>query len=137
MFVPWVLLSGTVAPTAGPRRPDFPLLMVSVRPASAAWLPRALEVSADRYGPIGVAFTYLAWLYVAAFCFMGAAVVGQVIATDRGRLGDWIRGNPPRSRVERSRQWRMRTRPAARRWRPPADPVSHEARSRHSARPSV
>ena len=69
--------------------------MVSVRPASVAWLPRALEVSADRYGPIGVAFTYLAWLYVASFCFMGAAVLGHVIATDRGRLGRWIRGNPP------------------------------------------
>ena len=61
--------------------------MFTVRPATAAWLPHALEVSADRYGPIGVAFTYLAWLYIASFCFLATAVVGQVIATDRGGLG--------------------------------------------------
>ncbi len=61
--------------------------MVAVRPASAIWLPRALETSADRYGAIGVAFTYLAWLYVAAFCFLATAVVGQVVATDTGGSG--------------------------------------------------
>ena len=62
-----------------------------MRPASAFWLPRALETSADRYGAIGVAFTYLAWLYVAALCFIATAVIGQVVATDRGRLGAWVR----------------------------------------------
>jgi membrane protein len=65
--------------------------MLTVRPATAAWLPHALEVSADRYGSIGVAFTYLACLYTAAFCFLATAVVGQVIASDRGWLGGWIR----------------------------------------------
>ena len=68
--------------------------MLAVRPATAAWLPGALEASADRYGSIGVAFTYLAWLYTASFCFLATAVVGQVIATDRGSLGDRIRGGP-------------------------------------------
>jgi membrane protein len=101
LFVPWVLLSGTVAPRLLlPGALAFALLMLTVRPASAAWLPRALEVSADRYGPIGVAFTYLAWLYVAAFCFMTTAVIGQVVATDRGRLGAWIRGTRPPSGSE-------------------------------------
>jgi membrane protein len=45
------------------------------------WLPHALDSSADRYGSIGVAFTYLA-----------ASVLGQVIATDTGWFGQWIRG---------------------------------------------
>ena len=50
-------------------------------------------MSADRYGPIGVAFTYPACLYTASFCFLATAVLGQVIATDHGELGQWIRGS--------------------------------------------
>jgi hypothetical protein len=30
-------------------------------------------------------------LYTAAFCFLATAVLGQVIANDRGWLGQWIR----------------------------------------------
>jgi membrane protein len=71
----------------------FGLVMLLLRPAISAFLPHALEVSADRYGTIGVAFTYIAWLYVLAFCFLVAALVGQVIATDPGRLGQWLRGS--------------------------------------------
>jgi membrane protein len=70
----------------------FGLVMLAFRPASSVFLPHALEVSADRYGTIGVAFTYLAWLYVFSFCFLVAALIGEVIATDEGRLGRWIRG---------------------------------------------
>ena len=57
------------------------LTMLTVRPATAAWLPHALETSADKYGFIGVAFTYLAWLYVIALTLLATAVIGQVIAT--------------------------------------------------------
>jgi membrane protein len=93
VFVPWVLLSGIVQPRLlAPGAIVFAILMIVVRPASAAWLPNALETSADRYGPIGVAFTYLAWLYVVSFCFLATATVGRVIATDTGQLGTWIRG---------------------------------------------
>ena len=67
--------------------------MLAVRPAAGLWLPRALEVSADRYGSIGVAFTYLAWLYVVSFCALLTAVVGQVVAEDPGWLGKRIRGH--------------------------------------------
>jgi membrane protein len=98
VFVPWILLAGEV-----PMRrllsgaTIFGLVMLLVRPASAVWLPRALDVSADRYGSIGVAFTYLAWLYVVAFCFLAASVMGQVVTTDTGRLGQWLRGRGPTS----------------------------------------
>ena len=37
-------------------------------------------------------FTYLAMLYFVSFCFLAAAIVGEVIATDPARLGQWIRG---------------------------------------------
>ena len=93
MFVPWLLLAGAMRPRVLlPGAVCFALLMLTVRPATAAWLPHALEVSADRYGPIGVAFTYLACLYTASFCFLATAVLGQVIATDHGEFGQWIRG---------------------------------------------
>jgi membrane protein len=93
LFVPWVLLANAVHPRLlAPGALLFASLMLLVRPATAAWLPHALDVSADRYGPIGVAFTYLACLYTASFCFLGTAVLGQVVATDRGWLGTWIRG---------------------------------------------
>jgi membrane protein len=96
LFVPWVLLAGAVhVRRLAPGALLFALLMLTVRPATAAWLPHALEVSADRYGPIGVAFTYLACLYTASFCFLATAVLGQVIATDRGKLGQWIQGTEP------------------------------------------
>ncbi|WP_107771453.1 YihY/virulence factor BrkB family protein [Nocardioides sediminis] len=94
VLVPWLLLSGAV----GLRRlvPGallFAAVMLAVRPASALWLPRALDVSAERYGSIGVAFTYLAWLYVVAFCVLVTAVLGQVLAMDPGWLGRRIRGD--------------------------------------------
>jgi membrane protein len=93
LFVPWLLLAGEVRPRhLLPGAAIFGGVMLVVRPASAVWLPRALEVSAERYGSIGVAFTYLAWLYVVAFCFLTASIIGQVVATDSGWFGQWVRG---------------------------------------------
>ncbi|HEX6148254.1 YhjD/YihY/BrkB family envelope integrity protein [Nocardioides sp.] len=95
-FVPWVLLSGGVAARRlFPGAALFAVVMLAVRPASDVWLPRALDVSADRYGSIGLAFTYLAWLYVVSLVFIASAVLGQVIASDAGRLGAWVRGVSP------------------------------------------
>lgn len=92
MFVPWVLLARAVRPrllSVGAL--VFAAVMLAVRPATQVWLPHALEVSAERYGSIGVAFTYLTWLYILSFCFLTTAVLGQAIASDSGRLGRWIR----------------------------------------------
>jgi membrane protein len=101
LMVPWLLLAGARrARVLVPGALCFALLMLTVRPAIAAWLPHALEVSADRYGPIGVAFTYLACLYTASFCFLATAVLGRVIATDRGGLGQWIRGEGAAEKTE-------------------------------------
>nr|WP_281387176.1 YhjD/YihY/BrkB family envelope integrity protein [Jiangella mangrovi] len=101
VFLPWVLLAGAVRPRRLlPGAVCFGIAMIAVRPVSAAWLPRALDTSADRFGSIGVAFTYLAWLYVVSFCFLATAVIGRVIATDEGALGRWIRtGRMPGDRA--------------------------------------
>lgn len=96
IFLPWVLLARRVPP----RRllPGAVLLstvLLVVRPGIAAWMPHALAVSASRYGSIGVAFTYLACLYAISFCWLGASVIGQVVVTDDGAFGRWLRGDPP------------------------------------------
>jgi len=96
VFVPWLLLAGVVrARHLIPGALLFGLVMLAVRPATGVWLPRALEASAERYGPIGVAFTYLAWLYVVSFCFLATAALGHAITTDRGWFGARIRGLVP------------------------------------------
>lgn len=100
----WLLLGGQV-----PMRRLLPgglffgLLMLVVRPASAIYLPHALRVSANRYGPIGVAFTYIGWLYVLSFCLLVAAVAGRVLAGDPGVLGRVVRGAGPAVTVDRQR----------------------------------
>jgi membrane protein len=92
-LLPLFLLAGQMpARVLLPGAVVFGLIMLALRPASAVFLPLALEASADRYGTIGVAFTYIAWLYIVSFCFLGAALIGEVIATDEGWLGRLIRG---------------------------------------------
>src|SRR5262245_3418475 len=91
LFVPLVLLAGAVpVRRLLPWAVTFAAVMVFVRPLSTFYLPHALDASAERYGSIGVAFTYLAWLYVVSFIFLTSGVVGKVVAMDEGRFGAWI-----------------------------------------------
>jgi len=93
VWVPWVLLAGRVrARWLLPGAVGLAVAMAFVRPAAEVWLPWALQVSSDRYGPIGMAFTYLAWLYVVAFAFVATAVLGEVVVSDEGAAGAWLRG---------------------------------------------
>ncbi|HET9139570.1 YhjD/YihY/BrkB family envelope integrity protein [Actinophytocola sp.] len=91
--LPWILLARAVPlRLLVPGGVVFGLMMLAVRPMGAVYLPRALLVSLDRYGTIGLAFTYIGWLYILSFCYLGAAVVGHVLAQDESRLGRFIRG---------------------------------------------
>src|SRR5262245_46336740 len=57
VFVPWLLLAGAIpVRRLLPGGLLFGCVMLFVRPATAAWLPRALDSSAERYGSFGVAF---------------------------------------------------------------------------------
>ncbi len=99
-FVPWVLLRGTVTPRAlATGAVLFGVVVLAIRPVSNVWLARSLEVSAIRYGSIGVAFTYLAWLYLIAWILLATAVVGQVMVTDDGRVGRALAGDKPLVKV--------------------------------------
>ena len=92
LLLPWVLLARQIRiRMLVPGAIAYATAMVPIRIASHIWFPDTLESSASRYGAIGVAFTYIAWLYAVAFCFLAANVVGNVLATDESPLGRWIR----------------------------------------------
>jgi len=96
LFLPWVLLAGLIRlRVLLPGALIFALAMVPIRAASEAWFPETLAASASKYGVIGVAFTFLAWLYAIAFCFLAANVIGAMLATDESAMGRWIRGDLP------------------------------------------
>ncbi|MEU4426605.1 YhjD/YihY/BrkB family envelope integrity protein [Actinoplanes sp. NPDC024001] len=65
----------------------FGVCMIGVRAAGGVYLPRALEVSAERYGTIGLAFTFIGWLYVISFVLLLTAVVGGLLADLRSGSG--------------------------------------------------
>jgi membrane protein len=92
VLVPWLLLSGRVpARRLIPGAFLFGLGVSAARPIAHDLLSNSLDNSAEQYGTIGVAFTYIAFLYALSLWFLAAAFLGQVIATDEGRLGRWIR----------------------------------------------
>ncbi|MCY4726354.1 YihY/virulence factor BrkB family protein [Nocardioides sp. STR2] len=100
-FTPWVLLKGVVSARAlATGAALFGVVMLLVRPVTEIWLARALESSATRYGSIGVAFTYLAWLYVIAWILLATAVLGQVLVTDDGRIGRFLAGGKDLVRLQ-------------------------------------
>jgi membrane protein len=53
--------------------------------ASSIYVPVVMEWSADRYGLIGVAFTFQSWLLAAGFVIVAGAVIGAIASE---RLGD-------------------------------------------------
>ena len=95
VLLPWVLLAGVIRPRLlVPGAVVYAVVIAPVRAASHQWFPDALASSAAKYGTMGVAFTYIAWLYAVAFCFLAANVIGNVVATDQGAFGRWIRKEP-------------------------------------------
>jgi membrane protein len=104
VYIPWLLLAGALSRRwLIPGALIYAAAMAPIRQASRVLLPQALEASAGRYGSIGVAFTYLAWLYAIAFCLLLASVLGYVITTDDGRFGRWIRGHKPDASPQQSK----------------------------------
>lgn len=92
VLVPWLLMAGRVSlRRLVPGGIAFAGLMLVVQPASTVYLSLALQTSAERYGSIGLAFTYLTWLYVISFTLLASAVIGQVLVSDYGKLGRYLR----------------------------------------------
>lgn len=92
-FIPWLLLKGAISVRAlAVGAVLFAVAMMTLRPFTQIWLTHSVELSAERYGSIGVAFTYLAWLYLIAWTYLATAVLGQVMVTDPGPLGTKLSG---------------------------------------------
>ncbi len=88
--VAWLpLLPGALLTGAG---------VVAYSAVSGIWLPRSLELSVERYGPLGSVFTVLTWLIGFFAIVAGGIAVGYVLAHDdllRTRIG--LPGAPPES----------------------------------------
>ncbi len=94
-LVPWLLLAGRVPMRwLAPGAALFAAGMLLAHPVANRYLSTAIEVSATRFGAIGVAFTYLTYLYAVAWWLLATAVVGQVVVTDEGPVGGALRGRP-------------------------------------------
>jgi membrane protein len=84
IWTPWVLLAGQVAW----RRllPGGALMGVGsglISIGTDVYLPRALNSAAREYGALGIAFTYISWLFVVMTVLIGTTLVGAVVAGER------------------------------------------------------
>jgi membrane protein len=92
-YVPWMLMAGRIrVRLLLPGAVMFGVLMVLAHPISDRYLSNAIAVSAQRYGAIGVAFTYLTYLYCVAWVLLATAVLGRVIVIEPSVVGRLIRG---------------------------------------------
>jgi membrane protein len=85
-WTPYVLLGGAVD---GRRLLPGGALMglgtVATTALSGIYLPRALTSASRQYGALGIAFTYISWLFVVMTLVVATTVVGAVIARERDR----------------------------------------------------
>lgn len=92
-WAPWLLLARRV-----PWRRLLPggVIMggctVATSIASGVYLPRALVSAAGQFGALGIAFTYIGWLFIVAFVLVCSTVLGAVLARDESRLARRIVG---------------------------------------------
>lgn len=92
-LVPWLLMKGQVAlrlVAAGGVVTGLALAMVAL--GGRVYLPLALSTSAEQFGALGVAFTYIGWLFVVSMAVVVGAVLGHAAARDEGWLGRTLRG---------------------------------------------
>lgn len=93
-FVPWLLMAARVpARLLLPGGVLYGVVVLLAHPVAQRYLSTAISTSADRFGPIGVAFTYLTYLYCVSWALLATAVLGRVIVTDPGLVGRLIRGD--------------------------------------------
>jgi membrane protein len=60
--------------------------------ASGVYLPLALSSASRQFGALGVAFTYIGWLFIVAFVLICSTVLGAVLARDESRFARLIVG---------------------------------------------
>jgi membrane protein len=63
--------------------------------AGGVYLPRALVSASHQFGALGIAFTYIGWLFIVAFVLVCTTVLGAALARDESRLARLIVGEQP------------------------------------------
>jgi membrane protein len=90
-WAPWLLLARQVSwRRLLPGGVVMGLCTVGTSIASGIYLPRALVSASRQFGALGIAFTYIGWLFVIAFALVCSTVLGAVIARDESRLARLI-----------------------------------------------
>ena len=84
-WVPWLLLMRRISVVR--LLPSAALMgigSVGLYLAGQVYMPHALEISAEHFGSLGIAFAFIGWLFVMAFVLIMATVLGAVIVQDEG-----------------------------------------------------
>ncbi|MFE7418785.1 hypothetical protein [Rhodococcus sp. NPDC057529] len=55
-------------------------------------LPRITAAAQHQFGPLGLVFTAISWLFVLSVVIVGSAVIVKAIALDEGYVGRYLRG---------------------------------------------
>jgi membrane protein len=80
LFTPWILVGKAIHwRRLLPQAILTASGLTALAAASAIYMPRTLESAADRFGFIGVAFSLVSWLFVAALILVSAAALGSVL----------------------------------------------------------
>jgi membrane protein len=93
IWAPWLLLARRVSwRRLLPGGVIMGSCTVATSMASGVYLPRALVSASRHFGALGVAFTYIGWLFIVAFVLVCSTVLGAVLARDESRLAQLIVG---------------------------------------------
>lgn len=63
--------------------------------SATVWMPGIVTRNQAQYGFFGVSLALVTWFSGAAICIVVGACAAPVLAEDRGRIGDWVRGRSP------------------------------------------
>jgi membrane protein len=92
-WAPWLLLAHGVSwRRLLPGGVIMGACTVATSMAGGVYLPRALVSASDQFGALGIAFTYIGWLFIVAFVLVCSTVLGAVLARDESRLARLIVG---------------------------------------------
>jgi membrane protein len=95
-WVPWVLMSARVPMRLlAPGGVLMGATMVVLSGVGHIYVPRTLDAAANQFGSLGVAFTYITWLFVLSFALVLATILGAVIVRDEGWFARLLRGSTP------------------------------------------
>lgn len=90
-WVPSVLLARKISwPLLAPGGVLMGVVSVVSYFVSRIYMPHALEYAEEKFGDLGVAFTYIGWLFAVAFALIAATVIGVVLAREPGPVSRFL-----------------------------------------------